>query len=254
MASSMTASSTPPRASSTASSTTVSIRESASTSSSSSSDLEGGGDVVGVGRVYRGLAVVSSSMVSVVSVTSFSASCVCRPGARTRIGSSSRAPSGLGSWVTEVLRRSVVGEHVEDQLGEDEVEPEHQRRHHDHGHQHHDGVGDELTTRRPVDLAELLTNLLEELAGTRALLLLRGRGGTARRAWSRLRDVRPVRPSRAAPGAPASASSACSWISLAGAEGLEPPTFGFGDRCSTRLSYAPRLRSPRSLGTSESSV
>src|SRR5437016_1843936 len=26
---------------------------------------------------------------------------------------------------------------------------------------------------------------------------------------------------------------------LAGAEGLEPPTAGFGDRCSTKLSYAP---------------
>ena len=26
---------------------------------------------------------------------------------------------------------------------------------------------------------------------------------------------------------------------LAGAEGLEPPTAGFGDRCSTKLSYGP---------------
>ena len=38
---------------------------------------------------------------------------------------------------------------------------------------------------------------------------------------------------------PASASSVGSWCSLAGAEGLEPPTAGFGDRCSTKLSYAP---------------
>src|SRR4249919_4060313 len=37
-------------------------------------------------------------------------------------------------------------------------------------------------------------------------------------------------------------------VLLAGAEGLEPPTFGFGDRCSTKLSYAPRLRSPRYVG------
>ena len=66
--------------------------------------------------------------------------------------------------------------------------------------------------------------------------------------WWRPRGARRPRPSRAALGAPASVSSACSWISLAGAEGLEPPTFGFGDRCSTKLSYAPRLRSPRYVG------
>ena len=37
---------------------------------------------------------------------------------------------------------------------------------------------------------------------------------------------------------------------LAGAEGLEPPTAGFGDRCSTRLSYAPpQNRSCRKAGT-----
>ena len=35
------------------------------------------------------------------------------------------------------------------------------------------------------------------------------------------------------------------WI-VAGAEGLEPPTAGFGDRCSTKLSYA-----PSSTGVSE---
>src|SRR6266516_436110 len=39
-------------------------------------------------------------------------------------------------------------------------------------------------------------------------------------------------------------------VLLAGAEGLEPPTAGFGDRCSTTLSYAPPpIRSPRSWGT-----
>lgn len=32
---------------------------------------------------------------------------------------------------------------------------------------------------------------------------------------------------------------------MAGVEGLEPPTPGFGDRCSDQLSYTPRLFSPR---------
>jgi hypothetical protein len=31
-------------------------------------------------------------------------------------------------------------------------------------------------------------------------------------------------------------------IRLAGVEGLEPPTPGFGDRCSSQLSYTPRQR------------
>ena len=32
-----------------------------------------------------------------------------------------------------------------------------------------------------------------------------------------------------------------SQIQVAGAEGLEPPTIGFGDRCSTNWNYAPAL-------------
>src|SRR5215208_3585681 len=36
-------------------------------------------------------------------------------------------------------------------------------------------------------------------------------------------------------------------VALAGVEGLEPPTPGFGDRCSSQLSYTPK---PCSTGTS----
>jgi hypothetical protein len=32
---------------------------------------------------------------------------------------------------------------------------------------------------------------------------------------------------------------------MAGVEGLEPPTPGFGDRCSGQLSYTPIERAPR---------
>ena len=33
------------------------------------------------------------------------------------------------------------------------------------------------------------------------------------------------------------------YFDLAGAEGLEPPTIGFGDRCSTNWNYAPASKS-----------
>ena len=35
-------------------------------------------------------------------------------------------------------------------------------------------------------------------------------------------------------------------LGMAGVEGLEPPTGGFGDRCSTKLSYAPVINNYRS--------
>jgi hypothetical protein len=45
------------------------------------------------------------------------------------------------------------------------------------------------------------------------------------------------------PSAVAPAIERCSSrLPLAGVEGLEPPTPGFGDRCSSQLSYTPRVR------------
>ena len=40
-----------------------------------------------------------------------------------------------------------------------------------------------------------------------------------------------------------SAFSKSVFFDLAGAEGLEPPTIGFGDRCSTNWNYAPASKS-----------
>ena len=47
--------------------------------------------------------------------------------------------------------------------------------------------------------------------------------------------------SRPAPSRPPS-NAARRGLPLAGVEGLEPPTPGFGDRCSSQLSYTPRVR------------
>ena len=83
-------------------------------------------------------------------------------------------------------------EQVQDRPREHEVEPEHVRGHHDDRDQHDDGVGDQLPTGRPVDLLELLADLLEELPGTRALALLLG-GGTTSGGCGRGLAVRPQR-------------------------------------------------------------
>ena len=91
-----------------------------------------------------------------------------------------------GKTVVRTLPERSV-EQVEDQLREDPVDREHERRQDRDRDEDDDRVGDELLAGRPVDLLELETDLTKELAnaGALALLLLRrtaGRmGGAARR-------------------------------------------------------------------------
>src|SRR5918995_1468571 len=125
-----------------------------------------------------------------------------------------------------------VDEDIEHVPRKQDVEPEHERRHHDDRDEHDGCVRDELLSRRPDDLFQLLTNLLQELADARALaLLLLLRTSSRHRGLSAV-DARPLATLRPL-------HLPVHRLLLAGAEGLDPPTAGFGDRCSTRLSYAP---------------
>src|SRR4029453_12816145 len=66
----------------------------------------------------------------------------------------------------------LVREDVQDQSREEHVETEHVRRHDDDRDEHDDRVRREFLTSWPDHLLQLLTDLLQELAGARALLLL----------------------------------------------------------------------------------
>ena len=118
----------------------------------------------------------------------------------------------------------------------------------DHDREEHDDrVADDLFAARPCDLAQLGTDLADELAGGRALK------------WTGLGAGRGLAV-RGAVGLPSAADLALALHhslrlfdspgflrftpyrgGSAGQEGLEPPTAGFGDRCSANLSYCPRL-------------
>src|SRR5262249_20127120 len=100
--------------------------------------------------------------------------------------------------------------------------------------------GDQLSPVRPVHHLELLTNLLQELPNAGPLALLLGlRTTSGGRGGGLAIDARALLLALGLLLHPLHLS--VHGVPLAGAEGLEPPTAGFGDRCSTKLSYAPPL-------------
>src|SRR3954452_10928558 len=138
-------------------------------------------------------------------------------------------------------------EQLQHGLAEDPVDPEDQRRHDDDGDEHDQRVVDRLGPGGPRHLAELAAHLVHALAAEEAALLDLGLGGTGGGATALLanrlavsvdialtlehpllfsvhgHDVTHLQGYREGQGV----------LRWAGHEGLEPPTPGFGDRCST---------------------
>ena len=56
---------------------------------------------------------------------------------------------------------------------------------------------------------------------------------------ARRRSTTELHPQKTTLGRPVQKRGLASMDNLAGAAGLEPTTYGFGDRCSAKLSYAP---------------
>src|SRR6478735_2350578 len=145
-----------------------------------------------------------------------------------------------------VVIGSVVEE--EDALGEDVVGAEDQRSHEHHRDQHDDRGVHDLRAGRPGDLAQLAPDLGEELGGAGALGGLRGRGraplGTLRLVAALLLGHPPhlsvlLVHRFGLPGTGPGLVMSRFCVFGAGQEGLEPPTAGFGDRSSAKLSYCP---------------
>src|SRR5215472_1601097 len=92
-----------------------------------------------------------------------------------------------------------------------------------HHREYHRGGDDGFLAARPGDTRHLLADLLEKLDWTRLRHILIAPGNCFR-----LKSTAP------AGYGPSSASVlGCLLREVAGVEGLEPPTPGFGDRCST---------------------
>src|SRR5205823_3762638 len=120
-------------------------------------------------------------------------------------------------------------EEVEDALGEHVVEAEDEQRHDDHGHQDDDGRRDDLGLRRPGHLLQLATDLAQELLGGGALFVRRrGRRAPALGGRRRLAALAL----HLALGLSVHSRLGSIGAGTAGQEGIEPPTAGFGARCS----------------------
>ena len=150
-------------------------------------------------------------------------------------------PSGLAARTAPALSRRTPSS---DELGEAEVQHRHQRHHERDEHDDDDRVVHQLGAGRADDLAQLVEDLADEQA--------QRLGTTAKRGCRPARPCEPVgvlvcrRQSRClftstVIGCLRAADregnrSVQSWTNHtcdAGQEGLEPPTAGFGDRCST---------------------
>ena len=174
-------------------------------------------------------------------------------GVRVRVVSARGHEADLGGSIQRVRRRvevriHIVGRHgsvveEEDGFGPEIVGAEDQRGHEHHGDQHDDRRVDDLAARGPGHPTQLTTDLGEELGRT-GPLRCRPLGGAAFRRARRL--VRALFLGHAPHlsvllihrfGLPGTDPGLV--IFGAGQEGLEPPTAGFGDRSSAKLSYCP---------------
>src|SRR5438552_3025165 len=98
-------------------------------------------------------------------------------------------------------------------------------------HEHHCGGDHRLAPRGPRDLLGLVAHLLHELEEVGS------HSDYGRRTGAVVPELRSSPCTREFIFCPL--SSVLCPLFLAGVEGLEPPTPGFGDRCSSQLSYTP---------------
>src|ERR1035437_3135459 len=159
--------------------------------------------------------------------------------------------STCGSWFKVVSMSLIVIalllEEERYELREAVTEAENQRGH-EHEDEEDDGrVIDHFGTRRPRDLAHLLADLTKELSGLRALSastlqILRRRGasrcGGAVGTHLTLSLDHALLFAVHLTSLDIRSGTSCRNIPRAGQEGLEPPTPGFGDRCSTNSATA----------------
>src|SRR5271165_247988 len=145
---------------------------------------------------------------------------------------SAGAAAGRGSCRNELVRPAApwnrLAEHLEHQLGEPVVQARDDDHHEDHEDQAHHRVGEKLLAGGPDHLAELGDYLPEEQGGGGPVLAL----GRAPASAPFLRGLAACLSRHILTLYVGRQGGSDPWIrtALAGQEGLEPPTTGFGDR------------------------